>query len=61
MECKSSCLSFSFAASFELIDTLWNVNTGGSVFLIKTDKELIDTLWNVNDCNGFPYCDTSVN
>ena len=39
--CFSCCL-------YELIETLWNVNSGkgmnGNVF----DEELIETLWNVN-------------
>ena len=32
----------------ELIDTLWNVNTGGWGGTGRCDPELIDTLWNVN-------------
>ena len=32
----------------ELIDTLWNVNSGGSAGQFLKWSELIDTLWNVN-------------
>ena len=32
----------------ELIDTLWNVNTGISGTPSRFCPELIDTLWNVN-------------
>ena len=33
----------------ELIDTLWNVNFTGFIFLMSLKRELIDTLWNVNN------------
>ena len=32
----------------ELIDTLWNVNTGTMRSESRRTVELIDTLWNVN-------------
>ena len=35
-------------ASYELIDTLWNVNIFNSMMMANVKIELIDTLWNVN-------------
>ncbi len=35
--------------SFELIDTLWNVNVFTCVIFSYRYMELIDTLWNVNE------------
>ena len=36
------------AGGRELIDTLWNVNTGVQHTRWLSASELIDTLWNVN-------------
>ena len=37
---------------FELIDTLWNVNSNAGKIVPVPVGELIDTLWNVNiSCN----------
>ena len=38
---------------YELIDTLWNVNSSTPVTVVLDCAELIDTLWNVNNarCN----------
>ena len=33
---------------FELIDTLWNVNSLILLDALGVEEELIDTLWNVN-------------
>ena len=52
--CFSCCL-------YELIETLWNVNSGkgmnGNVF----DEELIETLWNVNEVGTNPFLPTITN
>ena len=48
MECKSIRTTLLSCCTFELIDTLWNVNTYEPPAAGSTDKELIDTLWNVN-------------
>ena len=34
---------------YELIDTLWNVNSRLRHFKLMLNFELIDTLWNVNE------------
>ena len=38
---------------FELIDTLWNVNSFNNTLLNNFMLELIDTLWNVNTTETF--------
>ena len=43
----------------ELIDTLWNVNTGGRNQRVAGEEELIDTLWNVNSV--FPRISPTTN
>ena len=35
---------------WELIDTLWNVNSPKQCQTFPLSSELIDTLWNVNEC-----------
>ena len=49
VECKLSILSKISQTSFELIETLWNVNVCLVVNLFFAVQELIETLWNVND------------
>ena len=44
----NSCPSL-VLSSWELIDTLWNVNLIAASMFGVTTPELIDTLWNVND------------
>ena len=48
MECKFYLFCHAAAGSFELIDTLWNVNCSADDKNSHGNKELIDTLWNVN-------------
>ena len=48
MECKFYLFCHAAAGSFELIDTLWNVNEGAGLTDCQRPLELIDTLWNVN-------------
>ena len=49
MECKFVPFVVMYAATPELIDTLWNVNNISEETLVGTITELIDTLWNVNN------------
>ena len=49
MECKFTSFCYKIQYSFELIDTLWNVNNSEGSFTISLGIELIDTLWNVNE------------
>ena len=52
MECKWELYGFYAPGSkWELIDTLWNVNTGETGEHSGDVQELIDTLWNVNELN----------
>ena len=48
MECKFCYYICLCLYGLELIDTLWNVNFTGFIFLMSLKRELIDTLWNVN-------------
>ena len=48
MECKLYTWQFKCFTYFELIDTLWNVNTAVQISISGHSLELIDTLWNVN-------------
>ena len=48
MECKLEENGMSLINEFELIDTLWNVNTMIEQMRRLATYELIDTLWNVN-------------
>ena len=48
MECKFQQPTASASPSFELIDTLWNVNNLWIWLKLQISTELIDTLWNVN-------------
>ena len=48
MECKWKSKDTEAGLYFELIDTLWNVNTFNSFPCSTPLFELIDTLWNVN-------------
>ena len=49
VECKYEVLPKDLPApSFELIETLWNVNVLLSQALLLQVLELIETLWNVN-------------
>ena len=48
MECKFFTHPRKQSSLSELIDTLWNVNTGISGTPSRFCPELIDTLWNVN-------------
>ena len=48
MECKSYFFLTFCGWSFELIDTLWNVNKSIKCAVSGSVLELIDTLWDVN-------------
>ena len=48
MECKFIYHIFKLICIYELIDTLWNVNTQSLIACLTFHTELIDTLWNVN-------------
>ena len=56
MECKFNASVYCCPMSFELIDTLWNVNSKFFAIDFKRHVELIDTLWNVNTaiCTSMP-------
>ena len=48
MECKLWLFIRPNSSIWELIETLWNVNTGISSADTVAITELIETLWNVN-------------
>ena len=52
MECKCVTVSRFNPVSFELIDTLWNVNLDNIYMNYIFLSELIDTLWNVNSAEA---------
>ena len=49
VECKYESNVFFIKQKFELIETLWNVNTNSVSLRALSIFELIDTLWNVNE------------
>ena len=61
MECKFINTHIVFQHLFELIDTLWNVNTIWTDFCFGINFELIDTLWNVNQKPSRPQTWTLLN
>ena len=48
MECKCTTINRVSIFIYELIDTLWNVNSKVFDEQVGQNIELIDTLWNVN-------------
>ena len=48
MECKYDWNIVTRYGTYELIETLWNVNTVLSLASAGAMSELIETLWNVN-------------
>ena len=48
MECKCPPRHKQLGLPYELIDTLWNVNSERQGVTRNSYPELIDTLWNVN-------------
>ena len=48
VECKSDSSLFTSLKTFELIETLWNVNELSLLVAVLGFTELIETLWNVN-------------
>ena len=49
MECKSAGMDLTYPCYVVLIETLWNVNWDGELYVFRNTEVLIETLWNVNE------------
>ena len=57
MEFKSAGMDLTYPSYVVLIETLWNVNWDGELYVFRNTEVLIETLWNVNALWKWIYLD----